>query len=86
MAAGLPVVASDVPACHEVLGAGSAGILVPPGDPAALAQALCALLGSEQRRAAWASRASTRAAGRYQAGICAGTWYEVLLNGRTAHA
>ena len=34
MAAGLPVVASDVPACREVLGSGAAGVLVPPGDPA----------------------------------------------------
>jgi glycosyltransferase involved in cell wall biosynthesis len=86
MAAGLPVIASDVPACHEVLGAGSAGVLVPASDPAGLAQAIGALLGSEQRRAAWASRALTRAAGRYQAGICAGTWYDVLLSGPAARA
>ena len=32
MAAGLPVIASDVPACREVLADGAAGVLVPPGD------------------------------------------------------
>ena len=52
MAAGLPVVASDVPACREVLADGAAGVLVPAGDPARLADALCDLLGSEDERAA----------------------------------
>ncbi|MGA3007326.1 MAG: glycosyltransferase [Opitutaceae bacterium] len=40
MAAGLPVIASDVPACHEVLGQGQFGRLVPPKDPRALAEAM----------------------------------------------
>ena len=50
MAAGLPVIASDVPACREVLGGGSAGVLVPPGDPLGLAQAIGALLSSERAK------------------------------------
>ena len=50
MAAGLPVVASDVPACREVLDDGAAGILVPAGDPAPLAQAIGALLSSERAK------------------------------------
>jgi glycosyltransferase involved in cell wall biosynthesis len=86
MAAGLPVVASDVPACREVLGAGAAGLLVPPGDPAPLARAICALLGSERARAQWAGRALARATERYDAAICARTWYDLLLNGQAAHA
>lgn len=40
LAAGTPVVASDVPACREVLADGTLGVLVSPGDPEALAQAL----------------------------------------------
>jgi glycosyltransferase involved in cell wall biosynthesis len=84
MAAGLPVVASDVPACREVLGDGAAGILVPPGDPVRLARAISTLLGSERQRAAWAGRALRRATDRYDAGACARAWYEALLNGGRA--
>ena len=85
MAAGLPVVASDVPACREVLGGGTAGLLVPPGDHARLAQAIGALLSSERQRAAWAGRALQRATDHYDAGACARAWYDVLLNGALAH-
>jgi phosphatidylinositol alpha-mannosyltransferase len=44
-----PVVASDIPGYRDVM-TNEAGVLVPPGDPAALADALVALLGEEQRR------------------------------------
>jgi glycosyltransferase involved in cell wall biosynthesis len=40
MAAGVPVVASDLPAVREVIRDGSNGLLVPPGDPESLAAAL----------------------------------------------
>jgi glycosyltransferase involved in cell wall biosynthesis len=86
MAAGLPVVASDVPACREVLDDGAAGLLVPPGDDTRLAQAICALLSSERQRADWARRALERATRHYDAGTCARTWYGVLLNGQAAYA
>jgi phosphatidylinositol alpha-mannosyltransferase len=49
MAAGLPVVASDIPGYRDVLPP-EAGRLVPPGDPAALALALEALLADEALR------------------------------------
>jgi glycosyltransferase involved in cell wall biosynthesis len=42
-AAGKPIVASDVPGCREVVEHGKNGLLVPPGDPAALAEALALL-------------------------------------------
>jgi glycosyltransferase involved in cell wall biosynthesis len=45
-AAGRPIVASDVPGCREVVEDGVNGLLVPPGDPAALARAL-AMLASD---------------------------------------
>ncbi|HEU4329136.1 MAG TPA: glycosyltransferase family 4 protein [Roseiflexaceae bacterium] len=54
MASGLPVVATRSAAMPEVIPHGEAGLLVPPGDSAALAEALIALLGSPARRAAFA--------------------------------
>ncbi len=44
LAAGLPVVASDVRACREVLVGGKYGTLVPPGDEKMLAQAIIKLV------------------------------------------
>jgi glycosyltransferase involved in cell wall biosynthesis len=44
MAAGLPVVATAIAGNEELVVDGQTGLLVPPGDPAALAQALVRLL------------------------------------------
>jgi glycosyltransferase involved in cell wall biosynthesis len=44
LAAGRPVVATDVGANAHLLGGGQFGVLVPPGDPAALAEAVGRLL------------------------------------------
>ena len=54
LAAGLPVVASDLPGYRSVLRDGRAGVLVPPGDDEELARALHALLADEARRRALA--------------------------------
>ncbi len=51
MAAGLPVVATDVGGVPSIVEATRTGLLVPPGDTLALADALCALAGDAQRRA-----------------------------------
>ncbi len=45
MAAGLPVVASDLVAFRAVLDDGRRGLLVPPEDAAALAAGVCTMLG-----------------------------------------
>jgi phosphatidyl-myo-inositol alpha-mannosyltransferase len=58
MAAGTPVVASDLDAFRRVLDGGQAGALVPVGDPVALAATLGELLEDPARRAALAGRAS----------------------------
>lgn len=50
MAAGAPVVASDLPAFRAVLAEGSAGALFPVGDEAALARTVVELLDDPQRR------------------------------------
>jgi glycosyltransferase involved in cell wall biosynthesis len=45
-AAELPVVAADVDGLREVIADGETGILVPPEDPRALAEAVVRLLGA----------------------------------------
>ena len=50
LAAGIPVVASDIPGYRAVLAEGAAGMLVPPGEVAALESALFSLLQSSDLR------------------------------------
>lgn len=52
MAAGLPIVASDIPGYRHVLEGSSAGVVVRPRDPARLAEALLTLLDDARARAA----------------------------------
>ena len=63
MAAGLPVIASDIPGYDEVVRQGIDGLLVPPRDPAALAAAAGRVLGdpalAERLVAAGRDRAAT---------------------------
>ena len=47
LAAGLPIVASRVGGIPEIVTSGVTGELVPPGDPAALASAIDAVLGND---------------------------------------
>jgi glycosyltransferase involved in cell wall biosynthesis len=64
LARGLPVVGADVGGVAEALGHGAGGIrpglLVPPGDPAALAAALRAWLGDAEVRLTWRRAARER--------------------------
>lgn len=64
LAAGLPVVASDIPAYRSVLLEGDVGHLVPPGDPFHLADELVALLNDAGARSRL-SRKGLAAVGRY---------------------
>jgi len=63
MAAGTPVVASDLDAFRRVLDGGEAGVLFPTGDADALGAVLGRLLDDPDRRAALAGRASQVVAG-----------------------
>ncbi len=60
-AASTPVVASDIPGYRDVARDGVDGMLVPPGDALALAEALRALALEPARRAAMAAAARARA-------------------------
>jgi phosphatidylinositol alpha-mannosyltransferase len=63
MAAGLPVVASDIPGYREVVRDGVEGLLVPPRDPRALADAADAILSDPQVAARMAAAGRERARG-----------------------
>jgi glycosyltransferase involved in cell wall biosynthesis len=65
MAAGIPVVATDIPACREALDGGRCGALVPPGDPEALAMALENTLGEPQQTNELVRTASRRVRDHY---------------------
>jgi phosphatidylinositol alpha-mannosyltransferase len=59
-----PAVASDIPGYRDVM-TPETGLVVPPGDPAALAQALIALLEDEPRRRRLGAAARELASERY---------------------
>lgn len=81
-ASGLPVVASRVGGLPEIVLDGETGVLVPPEDPAALAEALAALIREPERRRALGRAARARAVDRYDWRACAGAMerlYAALL-------
>ena len=53
------MVATDVPGCREIVRDGETGLLVPPGDIAALAAALGRLAGDADLRRRCGARART---------------------------
>ena len=62
MAAQLPIVAVDAPANRWLMTDGREGLLTPPGDPAALSDAVLRLLGDPELAARLASTARQRVA------------------------
>jgi glycosyltransferase involved in cell wall biosynthesis len=86
MALGKPIVATRVGGVAELLGDGEAGLLVPPRDPAALAEATTALLQDLPRARALAE-AGRRRAPRYSAKAMlealAKVYREVMTSGRS---
>ena len=88
--AGLPVVATQVGECEEVLDRGRAGLLVSPQSPRDLAEALLSLLGSPERRALLGERFLHRVQELYSAGsiierVCL-VYKAVLQSNRTEAA
>jgi glycosyltransferase involved in cell wall biosynthesis len=60
MRAGTPVVLTDVVGSRDAVEPGITGLLVPPADPGAAAEAVLGLLEDPARRAALADRARQR--------------------------
>jgi len=65
MLAGRPIVASAVGEIPTVLDHGKAGVLVPPGDPAALARGIEEVVASTPHALALGARAAARATSEY---------------------
>jgi glycosyltransferase involved in cell wall biosynthesis len=85
MAAGTPLVATNVGGLAEVVEHGRTGILVPPRDPGALASAIADLLSDPDRRAQLAGAAAERGA-LFTIEAVAGRFadlYDALLSERT---
>ncbi|HEU0316583.1 MAG TPA: glycosyltransferase family 4 protein [Solirubrobacteraceae bacterium] len=85
MAAGLPIVGSDIPAFRDVLRGGQAGELFAAGDPDDLARVTARLLDDPARRAEL-SVAALDAVADYDWGIVAGnvvSVYETVVLGRS---
>jgi glycosyltransferase involved in cell wall biosynthesis len=84
LACGVPQVATDVGGTSEAVAA-ETGVLVPPGSPGALADAIAGLLEDPERRRAMAAASPRRHAERFLAdAMAAGTarLYDELLGGR----
>jgi glycosyltransferase involved in cell wall biosynthesis len=65
MAAGLPVIATSVGGTPEIVADGTTGVLVAPGDPAAMAQALARISADPRRAAAMGRAGRDRVAERF---------------------
>lgn len=78
MATGVPVVATDVGACREVLDEGDLGVLVPPEHPRALAQAIVAVMHDPHSARARAERAQAKAAREFDVASMARAYAKLL--------
>ena len=73
MAAGRPIVATDVGGVRDAIRDGENGLLVPARDPAALATALGSLLASGERRSKLGAAGEQRARRDFHAGVVVGS-------------
>jgi len=79
MAAGLPVVASDIVGYHAIVTHNQEGMLVPPGHPTRLAEALAGLLQNPQQRRQM-GQAGRNTAGQYSWNHVCDKIIEVYVN------
>ena len=81
MAAGIPIVASDIPPCREVLDDGRCGLLVPPSDPLALGNAIESLAAEPETIRRQTQAARDFVARHYRIESCARRYAELLTPG-----
>lgn len=89
MASGVPVVAPAVGGPLDLVAHGSTGLLVPPGDAAAVRDAVRALAASPARRAAYGAAGRAAVEGRTWTAVgdrLIGHYEDVLAARRTAVA
>jgi glycosyltransferase involved in cell wall biosynthesis len=80
MAAATPIVCTDVGPCQEVLADGAGGVLVAPGNPVALGEAVLALWRDPVGRAERAAKARALAQARYSADVCGAQLFDLLFS------
>lgn len=88
-ASGKPIIASDIPGCREVVKPGVNGLLIPPHDPVALADALADLISDPLRRQMMGQEGRKIAVGRLSASRIASQTLDVyhsLLKENEQHA
>jgi len=81
MAAGIPVVATDIPPCREALDGGRCGTLVPPRDPQGLAEALERTLRDRRRTDELVHAAATRVRDHYDLPLMVERYARLLRGG-----
>jgi glycosyltransferase involved in cell wall biosynthesis len=87
MDAGIPVIASRVGGLPEVVEDGRTGLLVPPGDSAALAEAMTRLLERPETRRSFGAEGHRRVEQHFRAAVMARrveTLYEEAMHARRA--
>ena len=67
---GLPIVATDIRGCRQVVADGVTGLLVPPRDADSLADAVLRLVAEPERRAEMGRAARERAATHFDQQRC----------------
>jgi len=83
----LPAIATAIPGCEEVVIAGETGLLVPPKDESALADAMRSLATDAGRTASLAAASRPSIVARYEQGSfwrAVGAYYDEILAGTPA--
>ena len=81
-----PVIASDLGGARDIVESERTGLLVPPGDAAALARAIADALGNASRRAEWGREGRTRMLARFAPASCAAVYRTVYAEASRAGA